>query len=79
MDKQSSEVYVDIYVTNFVWPIIVCGYILYFIVAEVREEEVQEEEVQEEEVLEEEVQEEKILEHELLAAIESVIVKERQG
>ena len=59
-------------------------WILYFIVAEVQEEDVQEEEVweedvQEEEVLEEEVQEEKILEHELLAAIESIIVKERQG
>ena len=49
---------------------------------EVREEKVQEEEVQEE-VQEEEVQEEvwedEVLEHELLAAIESVIVKERQG
>ena len=46
-----------------------CVWILYFIVAEVQEEEVQEEEVKEEEVLE----------HELLAAIESVIVKERRG
>ena len=54
-------------------------WILYFIVAEVREEDIQEEEVQEEEVLEEEVQEEEVQEHELLAAIESIIVKERQG
>ena len=56
-----------------------CVWILYFIVAEVQEEEVQEEEVQEEEVQEEEVKEEEVLEHELLAAIESVIVKERRG
>ena len=55
-----------------------CVWILYFIVAEVQEEEVQEEEVREEEVLEE-VQEEEVLKHELLAAIKSVIVKERQG
>ena len=39
-------------------------WIFYLIVAEVQEEEVREEEA---------------LEHELLAAIESVIVKERQG
>ena len=32
MDKQSSEVYADIYVSNLVWPIIVgiklCGYFI---------------------------------------------------
>ena len=56
-----------------------CVWILYFIVAEVREEKVQKKKVQEEEVREEEVQEDEVLKHELLAAIKSVIVKERQG
>ena len=64
-------------------------WIFYFIVAEVQEEKFQNKQIQKEEVQEEkfqnkqiqkeEVQEEKVLEHELLAAIESVIVKERQG